>query len=137
MAADWAGFVSSQAKPGGDILPKSHVQWLGKSSQQPRLSSLSRDRTHSRLCFSWLSKALGFISHCSTFVSVCGNKALCSFKGQGDFRLRLLGSLLGFLVSSHITGDPNMTWDALYGVTHSLDISVRSFPERRILARQE
>ncbi|GFW11000.1 uncharacterized protein TNCV_4459751 [Trichonephila clavipes] len=33
--------------------------------------------------------------------------------GQGDFRLRRLSSLLGFVVSSLIVGDPSMTWNPL------------------------
>ncbi|GFV82156.1 transposable element Tc1 transposase [Trichonephila clavipes] len=35
----------------------------------------------------------------------------CFSEDHGDFRLRRLGFLHGFLVSSFIAGDPNMTWD--------------------------
>ncbi|GFS76593.1 hypothetical protein TNCV_1621931 [Trichonephila clavipes] len=41
-------------------------------------------------------------------------------EGQGDFRLRRLGSLLGFLVGSLIEEDPNMAWDSLTGEVNSL-----------------
>ncbi|GFU75715.1 hypothetical protein TNCV_1651751 [Trichonephila clavipes] len=37
-------------------------------------------------------------------------------KGQGDFRLRRLGSLISFLVDFLVTGDLNMTWDPLTSV---------------------
>ncbi|GFW57649.1 hypothetical protein TNCV_2925681 [Trichonephila clavipes] len=59
-------------------------------------------------------KALGFfLDHGNAFVNVCGYIPLCYSEGQGNFRLRRLGSLLGFLVGSLIIGDPNMTWDLL------------------------
>ncbi|GFY29004.1 hypothetical protein TNCV_4721321 [Trichonephila clavipes] len=48
----------------------------------------------------WLSKTLRFLGHGSIFVNVCGDDALCSAEGQGNFRLTRLGSLLGFLVSA-------------------------------------
>ncbi|GFT67452.1 hypothetical protein TNCV_2360651 [Trichonephila clavipes] len=113
-----------------------------------------------------LSNALGLMVHGSTFVNVCGYNAFCSYEGQMDFRLRRLGSLLGFLVCSLIVGNPNMTWGPLlrfpprpispqtsdrinpfrlflvgmnrqYGASHSRDIFVRSFSKFRILAHQE
>ncbi|GFV59199.1 hypothetical protein TNCV_2339401 [Trichonephila clavipes] len=74
---------------------------------------MPRDKTYNGLGFPWFSKALGFLGHCSRFVNVCGNNALCFSEGQGDLRLRRLGFLLGFLVSSFIAEDPNMTWDPL------------------------
>ncbi|GFV70619.1 uncharacterized protein TNCV_3842001 [Trichonephila clavipes] len=44
----------------------------------------------------------------STFINVCRYNALWCSEDQGDFRLRRLGSLLGFLVGFLIAGDPNM-----------------------------
>ncbi|GFW69531.1 hypothetical protein TNCV_488771 [Trichonephila clavipes] len=63
----------------------------------------------------WLSKTLHFLGHGSIFVNVCGDNALCSSEGQGDFRLSRQGSLLVFLVGSFIAGDLNMTLDPLTG----------------------
>ncbi|GFT54748.1 hypothetical protein TNCV_5001211 [Trichonephila clavipes] len=78
MAANWAGLVTSQAKP-------------------------------AELYFQKVSKALGLLGHGSTFANVHGHNALRCSEVQGDFRLRRLGCLLGFLVSSLIAGYPNMT----------------------------
>ncbi|GFY04033.1 hypothetical protein TNCV_1198111 [Trichonephila clavipes] len=93
MAAEWARLVSSQVNPGGGILPKSHVRWLGERGQQPQLSPGASRLDHSSRSFPWLSKALGFLGHGSIFVNECGNNSLCSAESQGDFRLR---SRLGF-----------------------------------------
>ncbi|GFT89349.1 hypothetical protein TNCV_4386421 [Trichonephila clavipes] len=54
-------------------------------------------------------KLVVFLGHGSTFVNVCGYNVLCSSKGQGSFRLRRLGSLLGFLDGSLTVRDPNLT----------------------------
>ncbi|GFX88483.1 uncharacterized protein TNCV_2279511 [Trichonephila clavipes] len=54
----------------------------------------------------WLSKALGFLGHDSIFVNKCGNNDLCSSDGEGDFRLRRLGSLDGLFICSLIAGIP-------------------------------
>ncbi|GFX65490.1 hypothetical protein TNCV_4735381 [Trichonephila clavipes] len=89
MAADWAGLVSSHAKP----------------------VEVPRDRTHSGQRFQSLSKTHSFLGHGSISVNVYRDNALCSSEGQGDFRLSRLDSLLGFLVGSFIAGDPNMTWE--------------------------
>ncbi|GFX86718.1 hypothetical protein TNCV_1409151 [Trichonephila clavipes] len=91
MAAEWAGLVSSHAK----------------SVEVPR------DWAHSGQSFPWLSKTLRFSGYGSIFVNVCGDEALCSSEDQGNLRLCLLGSLLGFWFGSFIAGDPNMTWDPL------------------------
>ncbi|GFT80228.1 hypothetical protein TNCV_2187171 [Trichonephila clavipes] len=61
----------------------------------------------------WLSKTFRVLGHGRIFVNVCGDSALCSSEGQRDFRLSQLGSLLGFLASPFIAGDPNRTWDPL------------------------
>ncbi|GFV51875.1 hypothetical protein TNCV_1322281 [Trichonephila clavipes] len=71
-------------------LPKSHVQWLGESKQQPRLS-LRVSGLDPMTSFLWLSKTLFFGGHGSIFVNVCGNNALCSSEGEGYFRLRRFG----------------------------------------------
>ncbi|GFT26555.1 hypothetical protein TNCV_3603991 [Trichonephila clavipes] len=80
-----------------------------------RLGSLQVpwDWAHSGQSFLWLSKTLRFLGHDSIFVSVCGDNALCSSEGQGNFRLSQLGSLLGSLVGSFIAGDPNRAWGPL------------------------
>ncbi|GFY09106.1 hypothetical protein TNCV_4662971 [Trichonephila clavipes] len=56
----------------------------------------------------------------STFVNARGNNALCSSEGQGDFRLRRLGSLIGILVGCLIAGDLNMTGDSPKGHSPSI-----------------
>ncbi|GFT81400.1 hypothetical protein TNCV_3672801 [Trichonephila clavipes] len=70
MVAEWTGLVKAKADNS-----------LG-SLQVPRYWA------HSGQSFPWLSKALGFLEHSSMLVNVCGNNALCSSEGQGDFRLR-------------------------------------------------
>ncbi|GFX62992.1 hypothetical protein TNCV_1100851 [Trichonephila clavipes] len=93
IASESAGLLSSHAKRG----------------------EVPRDRAHSGQSFPWLSKALGLLGHDSIFVNGCENKTLCSSESQGYFRFGRLGSLLGVLVGSLITRDPNMTSDPLYG----------------------
>ncbi|GFT59021.1 hypothetical protein TNCV_186211 [Trichonephila clavipes] len=72
---------------------------------------------HSGMAAEWAglvrSPAKPVEGHGSIFVNVCGDDALCSSEGQGNFQLSRLGSLLDFLVGSFIFGDPNTTWDPL------------------------
>ncbi|GFX18575.1 hypothetical protein TNCV_3371481 [Trichonephila clavipes] len=70
---------------------------------------MPRDWAQSGHSFPWLSKTLRSLGHGSIFVNVCGDDALCSSGGQGNFRLSRLRSLLAFLVGSFVAGDPNMT----------------------------
>ncbi|GFS62440.1 hypothetical protein TNCV_1262331 [Trichonephila clavipes] len=93
MAAEWAGVVSSQAKP----------------------VEVPRDWAHSGPSFPWLSKPFHFLGYGSIFVNVCEDDARCSSEGQENLPLSRLGSLLDFLVDSFIAGDPNMAWDPLKG----------------------
>ncbi|GFX88983.1 uncharacterized protein TNCV_2852831 [Trichonephila clavipes] len=69
-AAEWAGLISSRAKP-----------------VESRLSPGARDSAHSGQSFRWLSKTFRFLGHGSIFENVCGDYALCSSEGQGNFRL--------------------------------------------------
>ncbi|GFV59670.1 hypothetical protein TNCV_1907411 [Trichonephila clavipes] len=91
----------------------------GQANAGNNLGSIQRlwDRTYIGQGFPWLLKALDCLGDClghgDTFVKVCVNNALCLSDGQGDFQMRLLGTLLGFLVSYLIAGDPNMTWSLL------------------------
>ncbi|GFX62117.1 hypothetical protein TNCV_2228431 [Trichonephila clavipes] len=66
--------------------------------------------SHSSQSFPWFSKAFGLLGPERVFVSGGGNNVLCS-----SLRVRLgcIVSLLGFLVSSLITRDSNMTWEAV------------------------
>ncbi|GFS84559.1 hypothetical protein TNCV_4607151 [Trichonephila clavipes] len=84
IVTEWAGLVSSQIKP------------VEVSRVGPIVASLP-----------WLSEALGFLDPGSIFVNECENNAHCYSEGQGDFRLRRLGSLLGSSVGSLIAGDHN------------------------------
>ncbi|GFT08355.1 low-density lipoprotein receptor-related protein 3 [Trichonephila clavipes] len=65
MAAEFPGFVSSQAKPVDG----------------------PRHRTHSDQSFPWLSKALCLLDNDSIVINECGNNALCFSESQGDFLL--------------------------------------------------
>ncbi|GFS62160.1 zinc finger FYVE domain-containing protein 26 [Trichonephila clavipes] len=113
MAAEWAVLVSSQAKPVEVYTQKVMSGGLAKADNSLNSLQVPQDWTHSGQSFLWLFKTLGFLGHGSIFISECGNNALCSSEGQGDFRLSRLRSLLGFLVGSFIAGDPNMTWNPL------------------------
>ncbi|GFV63917.1 hypothetical protein TNCV_3787901 [Trichonephila clavipes] len=89
MAAEWAGLVSSHAKPAsGGILLESHFRWLGERGNSLGSLQVPWNRTHRGQGFSWFSKALGFLGNGSIFVNVCGYNVLCSSEGQGDFHLR-------------------------------------------------
>ncbi|GFW82112.1 hypothetical protein TNCV_1170211 [Trichonephila clavipes] len=70
----------------GGILPRSRVRWLDESGSL----QVPLDRAYS-------AKALGSLGHGSTFVNMYQYNAFCSSEGHGDFQLRRLGSLLGFL----------------------------------------
>ncbi|GFW62779.1 hypothetical protein TNCV_2625421 [Trichonephila clavipes] len=59
-----------------------------------------------QLCFQKLQEPW---SRGKTFTNVCVYIAFCSSEGQGDFPLRRLATLFGFLVGSLIAGDPTMT----------------------------
>ncbi|GFT37935.1 transposable element Tcb2 transposase [Trichonephila clavipes] len=100
MVAEWAGLISSHAKPVVMYLP------LEVHPSKHQLARVSHR----------FPKLFIFWGQSSIFVNVCGDNALCSSEDQGHVRLSRLGSLLVFLVGSFIAGDPNMTWDPLKAV---------------------
>ncbi|GFW06922.1 hypothetical protein TNCV_1539011 [Trichonephila clavipes] len=87
MATEWAGLVSSHAKP---------VEW-------PE--------------FPMAFKTLRFSCHGSIFVNVWGDDVLCSSerlpRWSRGLRMSRLRSLLGFGRLFIAAGDPNMNWDLL------------------------
>ncbi|GFT74214.1 hypothetical protein TNCV_4081351 [Trichonephila clavipes] len=80
------------------IHPGIATKRLGLISSQTKPVEVPRDRPLIGQGSPWLSKILGVLDFCSS-------------EGKGDFRLRRFGSLLGFLVSSVITGDPRKWLD--------------------------
>ncbi|GFW13369.1 hypothetical protein TNCV_4283971 [Trichonephila clavipes] len=82
---DW--WSESPGRANGGILSKSHIQWLGESSNSHGSLQVTRDWTHNDQSFQWLFKALGLLGHDSIFVNECGNNALCFSESQGDFRV--------------------------------------------------
>ncbi|GFW34502.1 hypothetical protein TNCV_501201 [Trichonephila clavipes] len=100
-----AGY-SSSSEHWGRWLP-SIAEWAGLVSSHAKPVELPQDWAHSGQSFPWLSKTLRFWGHDSIFVNVRGYDALCSSEGPCNFRLSRLGSLLGFLVGSFIARNPN------------------------------
>ncbi|GFX88633.1 gonadotropin-releasing hormone II receptor [Trichonephila clavipes] len=103
--------ITTEKAPIDEALRRDECVHLGRNGHGTY--PVPGDRTHSGHSFPWPSKAFGFLGQGSMLVNVCGNNAVFSSEGQDDFRLRLFGSLHGFLVGSLIAGDPNMTWNPL------------------------
>ncbi|GFY11808.1 hypothetical protein TNCV_1530001 [Trichonephila clavipes] len=87
MAAEWAGLVSSQAKPVELYSQKAMTSVKAKAGNSLSSHQVPRDWTHIGQSFPRPSKALDFLGHDGIFVNECGNNAFCSFESLGDFQL--------------------------------------------------